>query len=79
MMKVVDVPITHDELRTLASSAIADIHGQVDEIFADGLRRTSKADWTAVALSEERENLAGYFDRAIELCEALEAMQGTAE
>ena len=71
-MKFRDVPITLDELRTLAGSAIVDIHAEVDEIFADGLRRISKADWTAANLSAKRDHILTYFDRAIELCEALE-------
>ncbi len=78
-VRAVHVPITLDELRTLASSAIADIHGQVGEIFADGLRRTSNSDWTAADLRDERDQIVPYFDRAIELCEALEGMEGTTE
>lgn len=78
-MSEVQLRITDDELRTLASSAIVDIHGQVNEIFADGLRCTSKADWTAADLRAEVRELSRYFDRAIELCEALEAMEGTTE
>ena len=67
-----DLPITVDEIRTLASSAIADIHGQVDEIFADGLQRTSRTDWTAATLGAKRDEIVRLLDRAIELCEALE-------
>ena len=69
-----EVPITLDELRTLASSAIADIHQEVDEVFADGLRRCSKGNWTAKKLRAKRDEIAPYFDRAIELCEQLESL-----
>ena len=69
-----EVPITLDELRTLASSAIADIHSEVDEVFADGLRRGSTDNWTAKDLRATRDEVAPYFDRAIELCEQLESL-----
>ncbi len=69
-----EVPITLDELRTLTGSAIADIHGVVDEVFADGLRRCRGKNWTAEALKEKRDEVASYFERAIELCEQLESL-----
>lgn len=68
-----EVPITLDELQTLTSSAIADIHSEVDEVFADGLRRVGDDNWTADTLSTKRAELADCFDRAIELCEQLES------
>ncbi len=67
-----EVSITLDELRTLTSSAIADIHGEVDEIFADGLSRCGKENWSAAALRTELHAVAALFERAIELCEELE-------
>ncbi len=67
-----EIPITLEELRTLTSSAIADIHGEVDEIFIEGLRRSGNLKWTAQALRKKRDEIAPYFNRAIELCEELE-------
>ncbi|KKM06082.1 hypothetical protein LCGC14_1747520 [marine sediment metagenome] len=74
-MKVHNIHITVDELRTLAGSAIADIHGQVDELYADGLRRNSNCNWTAADLGEKRDELIRYFQRAIDLCDTLEHLE----
>ncbi len=67
------IEITLEELRTLVSSAIGSIHGEVHELFADGQSRAGRGPWTAESLRAKRDELAGYFDRAIELCDALES------
>lgn len=66
------VLVSYEELETLTSSAIADIHAEVDEVFADGLRRVRGKNWTAEALKEKRQDIFATFIRAIELCEVLE-------
>lgn len=65
------IEVTNEELERMASSAIADIHQETDEEFADGLDRTAGR-WTSAALQKKRAKVDARFQRAIELVRAWE-------